>query len=281
MKNEPFLLLITWDHKKPSFGIRVFDGVSNIVSFSSCWHSFSAEGVLDDVFMLSEFEVGFYDYRNSILGVVHLLKEKLIWKKTLKEPDLVYVGKWLNEQMAFQIGKEIVIVNAQTGEQLRKEFSQGVLRGGGYGWSLFQENDSLCLKTLKGELTYKRKNSMGVVTQIENYVVFIERQGPLRVVDLRSGTLIFEQIPESGSEFADVYISPGNDVIFTQHFFDRPGDTIVHRHNNWGATGVKEFCIPCSGWYIFVELGNKIVFTNKEVYSTISGDLLKFEFGDC
>ena len=280
MKHNTYYSVHTWDNRKLSFGLNLRDDIIKLTTFSDPIRIKNFPGSSwGKAFHITENLIGYYDYQINTLGVVDIYEQTHLWKLKLNRKKTLYIGKWRGEELlAFQWRKEVSILSARSGEIKNSIEVKGEIAGVGESWLLIEGTKKTHLKIGDRLMSFDRRNEFSFAAQFDQYVILIERLGPIRVVDLSQAELIFEKQPEKDSKYKLACISD-NEIIFTQHYFERNTETFIHRCKLGYIENDTEYDIvhiPCSGIdYVFLELGLEIAFPNGTVYCTSSGKFLR------
>jgi len=257
-------------------GVFITKKESKIEIFDNSPHFFSVDSLLSDLLILDSKNLGFYDYFSNQIGVIDIAAGRISWQASAGEKkDLDFVGsvpemRWIITQSRGNIS----ILSSESGELIERRQISGILRGFGREWHVETHKNSIIFKTGYREVVLPRKEAISFVHQFGNLVVIIERQGPITIVEISNGGSVFTKHPDPGSEFSKAFVADDL-VLFSQHFFDRPEVTILHRYKGLSNTIHQSVTLPCSGRYTFAKNGKEIAFANRRVYSCITGECLR------
>lgn len=259
-----------------SYGVLVSKTSSQIEIFGGAKSVFSVDSKLSSIFPLENHKMGFYDYISNEIGVVDVELGAISWRSSVAgKNQLDYVGCVSDMQwMVVQEKGVVSILSAVSGDIIEHRMASGIVCGLGGDWNLEAYNKSLIFKSGCTEAAFSRKEPISFVEQFGNFVVFIEYQGPIRIVDTSRSVLVFEATPDAGSQFSKAFVKDGG-VFYTQHFFDCPEMTIIHKYEEFYNIDHSTTKIPCSGRYVFARGGSELAFTNRKIFSSLDGHYLR------
>lgn len=216
--------------------------------------------------------VSFYDYGNNQYGALNCM-EASIWSFR-GEPD--YCGRSRrSDSIAVQFGSELRHYDLADGVVLDCQEVSGEIVALSEGWELTKHDREVSL-SLAGERIYsfEPRESVYEIVESEGYLIMIERQGLIRVIDLAKGEVVFERQAPKGSEYRRAAVTEDGLLTYTQHYFDRPKITIAHQRVLGESEDLHTKEIPMSGCYHLRNRGLEIFFASCHVYCSTTAMLL-------
>lgn len=217
--------------------------------------------------------IAFFDYSGCVFGVVDAQDGRLLWDQSIESPgDLDCL--WADPEsstLRVQLKKSVHTFDITTGEQTNETRIAGTLKASGPGYDVVSSGKSIAVRTRSGELQFKSANGIQEIRKLDSVLTIVEWQGPARVIDLDSGSMLFEAIPEPGSQFSQIHYTPNGPVVLTQHFFDQPILTDVRFYESASANRWEDSTIGMSGNYAILSTGRQIAYATRGIYDSKSG----------
>ncbi|MDF1789014.1 MAG: hypothetical protein P1U82_24340 [Verrucomicrobiales bacterium] len=174
---------------------------------------------------------------------------------------------------AVQIGDELIRLDSASGERISSRPAKLEIAAIGGRWIVeCTEAEMILVQDNLDPLRFSRSNSLGDIIESNGYVILNERQGPLRVISLRTRDVVQEIMPERGSEFRRAAISDKSLLTYTQHFFEEPRTTYIHQRLLTDEEDLHRTTIGIAGRNQLVSNGSKILFATCQLFDTTTGE---------
>lgn len=224
--------------------------------------------------VLSSRRLVFHDPNRHEFGAVDF--ESFTWWSKYDAAAEFVGGALIPSVLAVHSKDRLRFFDFNNGNMTGESPQLGRVLGFGSGWKLVEFEDQIEFSGQTSTSHFARGGYTYFAQPFGDRIVFIERQGSLRVVDARDGKLLFENKAEEGSEFRKASISEDGSMTFTQHYFDRPKETLVHRISfDAGSRSESSIKIPVSGTYALIKGGKEIVFATRKIYCCCEGGELR------
>jgi len=227
---------------------------------------------LSNIFPLSDLDFCFYDYGRDLFGAVRM-ESGSSWHSSCRGKQ--YIGRF-GEGDAFVIraNDRLEFYNANSSEPFLEEVSNEEIIAIGRDWKVIKTSNGIEVVGKKCSTPFRVLNGIKVISQENGYLKVIERQGPLRVFDIETGEICFEQVPVASSEFRSCFVSKDEQVILTQHFFSEPKSTVLKTFNALGHTESSFVLIPKAGLHLISNDGERVLFADGTSYSILEGEMI-------
>lgn len=225
-----------------------------------------------NAFAVSSTSLIFHDPGRCEFGAIDLASSRW-WSN--HDAAAEFVGGASNPSVLVVHSKNVLrFYDLNSGEMMGESPQSGCILGFGSGWKLVEREDQIEFIGRVSTSRFPRGGHTCFARSFGDRVVFIERQGSIRIVNAWDGTLVLEEKALEGSEFRKAVISEDGTVTFTQHYFARPEETFVHRSGIDGA-GRASARVPVSGSYALIKGGREIVFATRRIYCCCDGSELR------
>lgn len=217
--------------------------------------------------------IAFFDYSGCAFGVVDAQEGRLLWEQTIRSPsDLTCL--WADPEgstIRVQLKRSVHTLDIATGAQTNQVQIAGTLKASGPGYDVVSSGKNIAVRTRYGDLQFKSANGIREIRKFDSVLTMVEWQGPARLIDLNSGSTLFEATPEPGSQFSQIHYTPNGPVVLTQHFFDQPILTDVRFYESSSADRWEDSTIGMSGNHAILSNGREIAYATRGLYDSKSG----------
>lgn len=269
--------IVAWDDGTPEYGI-VDSGKESVIEFIREGTVTPVPVSFSSVYTLERPRIAFYDYYRKTIGVFNLAEKKLVWTRLSSQnrSEHLFTGVLPGRnRVIYQVRDRIAFLDADTGECDQTKLIEGSVVGIGVEW-LVLENEGTCIVSCgKKKVAFSRKNDIGFVREFGNFLVFVERQGPARVVSIPDCELLFEVLPDRNSQFSQAFMCENGRLFLTLHYFDQPKTTYSYYFDSLASKTPEIVSIPTSGQYIFANQGRELVYFHRKIFSSETGDQLE------
>lgn len=271
-----FSVVLACDEDDAFFGLK-FDLVqrsTTYLSFRRNHRPFTVPHCHNNAVYAGESRVAFFDCSNCAFGVVDVGEGRILWEQAIRSPGNLKCI-WTDGRdglLQVQLLTKILTLDVETGETVGETRTRATLEAGGTDYSVLSRRKIVTVATRGGELEWKAANGIRMVKRFGSHLAVIEWQGPARVIDLSAGTIVFEAVPDSGSQFAGIHYSHEGPIILPQHFFDDSSGDHVRRYENVSAEKWNLSRIEMSGSFAILSTGREIAYGTRGLYDPVSGN---------
>lgn len=218
-------------------------------------------------------KIAFFAYSDRVFGMIDALEGRILWEKSSgSSGDFVNICADTRQSFVrVQLKKSVSSFDILTGAEVDVTQIKGALQAAGPDYSVVSTRKAFVVRTPGEELQFKSANGIRSVRRFGKHLATIEVQGPARVIDLERRTVLFEAMPEAGSQFSQIHYTHGGPIVLTQHYFDQPFLTDVRIYESIFADRWADATIGKSGSYAILSNGREIAYVTRKLFDPMTG----------